>query len=167
LQELIPYGGWLLAMALLVWIGAQFFGRFFQELATRFTPQFLRFFGSRVLGTRAIRNYRQALLRNYGKHALGFRKEGTVNVAQVYVPLQYTHEGHRKDINEKLSSSERAVVVGEPGAGKSLLMKYILIAWASAGQRDRQQIPVLVELHRCNANEDSAVSSGQCITSVY
>lgn len=155
LSRLIPYGGWLFALGLLIWIGTQFFGKFFQELATRFTTPFLRFFGSRVLSTRAIRSYRRALRRNYGEHALGFRKEGTVNVAQVYVPLQYVDNGQRKYVTEKISRSERTVVVGEAGAGKSLLMKHLLITWASADERRAQRTPVLVELHRCNANEKS------------
>lgn len=151
LSGIVTYGGWLLALVLLIWIGKQFFGKLIQEFATRFAAQFLRFFGSRVLGNRSIRNYRRALLRNYGKHPLGFRTDATVDVAQVYVPLQYVQDGHRLAIADALELSERAVVIGDPGAGKSLLMKRLMNEWASASQHGRTHTPVLVQLHGCKS----------------
>jgi len=141
----LPYAGWLLALALLIWIARQFFGSFFQELGKRFATPFLALFGSRVLGERALKKYRRAVLKNYGEHALGFRREGTVNVRQVYVPLQYDDHGHRRDVAEAIKSADRMVVVGEPGAGKSLLMKHILVTWADGAVRASQKVPILVE----------------------
>ena len=154
-SNLLPYGGWLLALFLAIWIAQQFFGRFFQELGTRFTTLIVKIFGSRTLGKRALGNYRHAILRNYGKHPLGFRKEGTVNVQDIYVPLQYVDdESHRNDVAEAISMEDNVVILGEPGAGKSLLMKHTLIAWASLkSAQATRNIPVLVELHRCNSQD--------------
>jgi hypothetical protein len=155
IPTVLPYGGWLLALVLLIWIAKQFFGSFFQELGRRLAAPFIGLFGSRVLGKRALKKYRRAILKNYGEHALGFRREGSVNVKQVYVPLQYDHHGYRRDVTEAITSANRAVIMGEPGAGKSLLMKHILVTWADGSSRWNGKVPVLVELHRCNVTEVS------------
>lgn len=151
ISTLLPYTGWLFALALLIWIAKQFFGSFFTNLGTRFATLFLSLFGSRALSGHALKRYRRAILKNYGEHAMGFQRGGIVNVKQVYVPLQYDDHGHRQDVAEAINSADRMVVVGEPGAGKSLLMKHILVTWADVSAREQQKIPVLVELHRCNA----------------
>lgn len=150
ISTFLPYTGWLLALVLLIWIAQQFFGGFFNELGQRLAVPFLSIFGRRVLGKRALKKYRRAILKNYGEHALGFRREGTVKVDQVYVPLQYSDGGHRRNVAEAINGADRAVVIGEPGAGKSLLLKHIQVTWATRFSRGSQKIPVLVELHRCN-----------------
>jgi hypothetical protein len=156
LQSLLPFGGWLLAAAMAIWILQQFFGKVIQDLGSRFAVRLLRFVGGRVLGGRLLGKYRRALLRNYGEHPLGFRKEGTINVTQVYVPLQYLDEGHRRDVFEKIDICNRTVIVGEPGAGKSLLLKRRLIDWAlGTNPSSDRKTPVLLELHRCNSTEKS------------
>jgi NACHT domain len=158
ISTLVPYTGWVLAAALLIWIAQKFFGSFLAELGTRFAALFLRLFGRRVLSRPALNRYRRTIQVNYGEHALGFRREGTVKVKEVYVPLQYDDGGHRRDVAKAIASAGRIVVVGEPGAGKSLLLKHILVTWADSSSRDIQKIPVLIELHRCNVTGVSLTS---------
>jgi hypothetical protein len=162
-RSLLPYTGWLLAFFLLVWVTKQFLGSFFSNLGSRFAARFLSLFGSRGLSKSTLKRYRKAVLKNrkavlknYGEHALGFKRDGVVNVKDVYVPLTYDDNSHRRDVVDAVNNADRVVVVGEPGAGKSLLMKHILVTWASQTERDRHRseetrIPVLVDLHRCNS----------------
>ena len=155
ISTLLPYGGWLLALALLIWIAQHFFRSFFEELGARFATFFLGFFGGRALRKHALKRYQRALIKNYSEHALGFRSQGTVKVKEVYVPLQYDDQGRRRDVFEAINAAHRSVVVGEPGAGKSLLLKHILVTWADGSARERHKVPILVELHRCNAIDSS------------
>ena len=84
---------------------------------------------------------------------------------EVYVPLEAerpgTWDGVSRDAYTELRAARRAVVVGVPGAGKSMLLRQTMFAWAAArrdttGRRLRVriarsgEIPVLVELHRMN-----------------
>ncbi|MFK4087081.1 NACHT domain-containing protein [Kribbella sp. NPDC020789] len=147
-ESLVPYAGWLLAVALVIWISKQYLGRLLQELGGRSAPFFIRAFRRRLFTRRGLRRYRSSLIGSYGEHALGFRRDGTVNVDQVYVSLQYLNDGRREDIAGKVIRSERSVILGEPGAGKSLLMKHLLTKWAQL-QWLAVPVPVLVELHRC------------------
>jgi hypothetical protein len=150
----LPYAGWLLALALVLWLAKEFFGKLVQDLATRSSERFARVMGQRPLGRQILKRYRSAVIKNYGEHALGFGSLATVNVTEVYVPLQYLDEqGYRQGIDETLVEADRRVILGEPGAGKSLLLKYLLTTWAADPARDAAKIPVLIELHRCNDRE--------------
>lgn len=156
IHSLLPYTGWLFFVFLLIWISQQFFGKILQDLGGRFSVLFARSMGQRTLGRRILKKYSSAVSKNYGEHALGFRSEGTVNVAEVYVPLQYVDsEGYRQGVDEAIHDADRTVILGEPGAGKSLLLKHLLTSWANGSPSNGHRIPVLVELHRCN---DSGVS---------
>ena len=157
-SDLVPYGGWLLALFLLIWMLKQFAGSFLQKMGTDFAAASVRIFGSRSLKGRVLDAYSRSIKRNYGEHALGFRREGTVEVRQVFVPLKYIDEdGHRQDVIDFITDEERVVVLGEPGAGKSLLSKNLLMTWAVNPAKATKPIPVLVELHRCNSLEVSLV----------
>ncbi|WP_328335138.1 NACHT domain-containing protein [Kribbella sp. NBC_00382] len=153
LSTIVPYTGWILLLVVLIWITKQYFGRFFQELGARSAPFFLKLFRRSLLNRRAVRRYRRAIQEQYSRHALGFRRDGAVNVSEIYVSLQYLDDGHRKSVDRLILSPHRIVALGEPGAGKSLLMKHLLTSWAK--WPFATIVPVLVELHRCNSDEDS------------
>lgn len=55
-------------------------------------------------------------------------------------------------MSETLLNSTRVVVLGEPGAGKSLLLKTEFLRWLEKG--DDTHIPVIVGLHKCNFSRD-------------
>ncbi|MFM9633257.1 MULTISPECIES: NACHT domain-containing protein [Streptomyces] len=56
-------------------------------------------------------------------------------------------------MSETLLKSSRVVVLGEPGAGKSLLLKTEFLRWAEKG--DDSQVPVIVSLHNYDVSVDS------------
>jgi predicted NACHT family NTPase len=150
LSDLVPSGGWLLALFLAIWISKQFFGKLLEELGSRLAGRVPRILQRQSITRGAIQRYRSMLPRTYGKHSLGFREDRAFDVANTHIPLQYQDQnGKRQDIQQALANQDRAVVVGEPGAGKSLLMKYIATSWAGGKWKDQSRIPVIVDLHRC------------------
>jgi len=154
LQTLLPYGiGGVLLLASL-WVAKQFFGRALQELGSRFSNSFVRrLSGSRVLGGTALRRYRKAIQANYAEHPLGFVEGGVIDIRRIYVPLQYETENRREDIYERVRGERRTVIVGSPGAGKSLLLKNSMLVWAAAPTRVVRSVPVMIDLHRCNDSD--------------
>ena len=45
-----------------------------------------------------------------------------------------------------LRDCARAVVIGDPGAGKSSLLRYLALQWAEPGARGASQLPLIIEL---------------------
>ncbi|NNN32564.1 NACHT domain-containing protein [Streptomyces sp. S3(2020)] len=70
----------------------------------------------------------------------------------VYVPLQCERGGGRCDAAGLLRGHRRTVLLGEPGAGKTLLLKHEMLEWADGG--DDKVVPVIVELHASNRRKD-------------
>ncbi|MBB2946927.1 energy-coupling factor transporter ATP-binding protein EcfA2 [Actinoplanes lutulentus] len=93
---------------------------------------------------------------NFARHRLGFVNEqtatSTVDVMKIYVPLEYQAGEERKDVYEWLRRQMRVVILGPPGAGKSMLLKHSMLIWAGESTPRSARLPVLIDLHRCNAN---------------
>ncbi|RJQ73657.1 NACHT domain-containing protein [Pseudonocardiaceae bacterium YIM PH 21723] len=102
--------------------------------------------GTRLGQGRMLKQYRARIMEEHGEMSLLFAPEHRLQVASVYVPL------HPMDGvgTTRIVDSRRAVVVGPPGAGKSMLLRHSLLSWAANPTGSR--VPVLVELRRCNAN---------------
>ncbi|MEV2227691.1 NACHT domain-containing protein [Streptomyces phaeochromogenes] len=134
-----------------------FLAAFFSELMKGFASRsidaiFRRKDMVRRVGGRQLRRYRQRAEQWHAKHPLGF---DTVNidVRRVYVPLQSAIGTERVDMSETLRNSSRVVVLGEPGAGKSLFLKTEILRWLEA--RDDSHVPVIISLHKCNVSSES------------
>lgn len=112
-----------------------------------------------VLRSRSLRRVRryQRSVREYAReHTLGFGTE-PISVRDVYVPLAAEGTGERRDLYETIRKERRSVVIGEAGAGKSMLLKHSLLEWTERHTTRRSEIPVLVELRRLNAVPADAV----------
>ncbi|MFF5297483.1 NACHT domain-containing protein [Paractinoplanes globisporus] len=162
LASLVPYGfGGLLLLAIVLWALKQFLGRVLQEMGTRFSGLFVRqISASRILNARALRAYRLAVRANFARHRLGFVNEqvddgSNVDILKVYVPLQYETSGERRDVYDWLRRQRRVIVLGPPGAGKSMLLKHSMLIWAMDTGVSAMRLPVMVDLHRCNGNDAS------------
>jgi hypothetical protein len=101
-------------------------------------------------GDRLVERYRRVIPDTYGRHVLTQKR--IINVSELYVDLQYVQADSRHDLLSYVAGQRAVLVLGEAGAGKSLLMKSFLLKWAADRSRAaKARIPVLVELHRCNA----------------
>ncbi|HEU0089541.1 MAG TPA: NACHT domain-containing protein [Pseudonocardiaceae bacterium] len=156
MDELLPYGfGFLLILAVLLWVARGFFGEWVKKAGER---SFSRFFaGKGRVGNHRLMGYRKAVESVYGQHALGFFSTESIDIRTVYVPLQYEGGERREDVYARIRAEPRSVVVGPAGAGKSLLLKNSMLIWAAERPGRRPPVPVLVDLHRCNTGEHSLV----------
>jgi hypothetical protein len=115
---------------------------------------------------RRIRRYQRSMAGYAAAHALGFGTE-PISVRDVYVPLHRetaagTGSGSaavagREDLYELVRRAGCTVVVGEAGAGKSMLLKHSLQEWSDRRTDRRAQIPVLIELRRLNALDAAGI----------
>ncbi|MFJ4832276.1 NACHT domain-containing protein [Streptomyces sp. NPDC088747] len=153
-DKVLPYGAGVAAVVFAaIFLLAAYFSELMKGFASRTVDSVFRQRGSiRRVGGRQLRRYRQRVEAWHGRHPLGF---DTVNIdiRRIYVPLQSTVGTERTDMSETLNSTSRIVVLGEPGAGKSLLLKSEILRWAEKG--DDNQVPVIINLHNCNASRRS------------
>ncbi|MWK40469.1 NACHT domain-containing protein [Actinomadura sp. J1-007] len=160
LLKLLPYGlGGTAVLAVSLWAAKLYFGKLIDTLASRTPDGLARLAGRRPspLGRR-YKRYRRAVQARYATHSIGFGESGTIDIREVYVPLQYDHAGRREDIYERIRGETRTVVLGPAGAGKSLLLKNSMLLWAA--DRDRGRLPVLIELHRYSGAATAAGGDG-------
>ncbi len=110
----------------------------------------------------ALRRYRRALLREYKELKIPFRPERPLQMGEIYVPLKATGSNSRDlvDAHTALGQHNRLMVVGAPGSGKTMLMRYIALTYAREAARDSrgQSIPILLELHRLNDSSESLLA---------
>ncbi|MEA5450615.1 NACHT domain-containing protein [Leptolyngbya sp. CCNP1308] len=124
-----------------------------------------RLSGTRLFRNVALRKYRAALVQNYQHLPMPFLKNrDPLNMSEVYVPLKVSdiRQGKQPDLDgidtkhestdalKAIANHRRLMVIGEPGSGKSVLLKYL--AWAyGLGELDtlaERPTVVLLELYR-------------------
>ena len=159
----LPYGiGAVFAIFVVVafWTGKKFLEGFLDGLGGQSAEGLVGSLGrAGSLRRGRLRKYRRAVQVNLATHPLGFDGSGAIDIRSRYVPLQYERDGRREDVYARIREEKRSVVTGAPGAGKSLLLKNSMLIWAEGSRVTRQprdsrrQIPVIVDLHRCNAND--------------
>ncbi|HEY8095804.1 MAG TPA: NACHT domain-containing protein, partial [Methylobacter sp.] len=111
-----------------------------------------RLAGQQFLRKTALRHYRKALVRKYESVRIPFRDRAPLKMAEVFVPLQVTGRADAVPMAamQAISRFKRLMVVGEPGAGKTMLMKHVAFHYAEHGLDGYgiQAVPVLLELNR-------------------
>lgn len=119
-----------------------------------------RFLGAMVT-RHGLRKYRERILKRHSTFRVAFLGQREHRMDHVYVRLDTLGEkdGERQDAYAQVRASRNTVVVGPPGAGKSMLLKHSMLEWARTQERKRRgrapgTIPVLLELRRCNAKTD-------------
>lgn len=117
-----------------------------------------RYAGSKLLRRFAMKKYHRRLVDRLAVLRLPFRPDRPIAMRDIYVPLRVADsragdagEPRRplEDAFDALVRYRRLVVLGAPGAGKSMLLKHIALTYAERLPNARgQPIPVLIELHR-------------------
>lgn len=138
------------------WAVSSFFGGLLSGLGDRSAGGLVAHVtGLSSLRGRLLLKYRRSVELNLATHPLGFDDSETIDIQSVYVPLHHERDGRREDVYTEIRIQKRSIVTGAAGAGKSLLLKNSMLIWA-AGNRHadgKGQIPVMIELHRCNTDD--------------
>jgi energy-coupling factor transporter ATP-binding protein EcfA2 len=174
LHTALPYAGWALFFALLlIWAVQKFFGEWISAAAKRLGERFIGgMAGNLNLRAPAVRRYARAILADYDRVPVPFieKEEHRPSMRKIYIPLKRLDEDDQRSDEDAylgVRKAKRAVVVGPPGSGKSMLLKSSILIWAEETlrapgpphrgryrlRRRRRQngpIPVLVELRRCD-----------------
>jgi NACHT domain-containing protein len=156
-----PGTGWLLALALLGLLVLRDVLKQWAKIGLERIGEWVygHVAGSRFFQPIALRHYRQALLHKHAKVRLAFRP-GSLDMRHVFVPLRLraSPDADLLDMDKAMGTFPRAVIKGAPGAGKSMLLKDLLLTWAHGefiARAPTRTVPVLFELHRLN---DSSIA---------
>lgn len=152
LQPLVTLAG----LAALAWLVIQ---NFLKEHIARLLKRLAEVAYNQLAGFRpfwwfALTRYRRALIDRYHKLKIPFRPDRPLDVYEVYVPLKVAGTGGQDlvDAHQAIASHGRLLVLGAPGAGKSMLLKQLALTYARGerGHVPGRPIPVLLELNRLN-----------------
>ncbi|MEL4897276.1 NACHT domain-containing protein, partial [Crocosphaera sp. Alani8] len=113
-----------------------------------------------------ITRYRKSLVEKYEKLSISFRTNKPLEMREVYVPLKVKESDDQS--NNSLIEAEKALgdysklmVVGSPGAGKSVLLKHLTLSYAEQGLNRRfytDSIPILLELNKLKPSDLNVAS---------
>jgi hypothetical protein len=159
--DLRPEAGWIAAAILFVLfilrdVLKENLTKFFNWLGERiyrWLSQYRPFWGI------ALRRYRKALIARYEQLKIPFRTGRPLDMREVYVPLKMTGapDTDLVDAHHAVSEHKWLMVVGAPGAGKTMLFKRLALRYAEGELVDfpTQPVPVLLELNRLSETEKS------------
>jgi hypothetical protein len=161
-DELKPNMGWIVAALAIV---AGLLRDSLKELVARAVTAVGGFVYSKCAGWPAFRRwvvkrYRLALRLRHRQLHITFRPNRPLEMRDVYVPLRVldappaaagSHASTSIDARQALENHPRLLVLGAPGAGKSMLFKHLAFAWGNGElSLAGSPIPVVIELHRLN-----------------
>lgn len=110
--------------------------------------------GLRPFWRLSLNRYRKSLEAYYGTVRIPFLKEQNLSMKEVYVSLRMKDE---ININKALTENKHILVTGEPGSGKSMLLRNLTYSYSCSGLKNitGHPIPVLIELNRLNDSDFS------------
>ncbi|HEX6353587.1 NACHT domain-containing protein [Actinophytocola sp.] len=110
--------------------------------ATKLLPSILKPLGTWLVDWLAgFRSPQTLALRRYQKRLADKYQQDD------YLPLRVEDAGRKTRVEQVITDRKHVVVAGEPGAGKSALLKHLAFEFAKGGRRTRKEaIPVLVKL---------------------
>jgi hypothetical protein len=120
-----------------------------------------RLAASRLLRRIAVRKYLESLRQKYVTLNVLFRPNNPLDLEEIYVPLEFLSAQKEQSITEVdtenlISARRRIMVLGAPGAGKSVLLRHIAVQHTNLrSRRAPSLIPVLLDLHRLAAADDA------------
>ncbi|MBX9254744.1 NACHT domain-containing protein [Desmonostoc muscorum CCALA 125] len=110
--------------------------------------------GLAIFSSWSLRRYQQGLINKHQTLNISFRPNKPLQLREVFVPLKVSGTSDRDSIlaDKAIIKYPRLLIRGIPGAGKSILLKYLTLSWADGklNQALPKHVPVLLELHRLN-----------------
>jgi hypothetical protein len=129
-----------------------------------YTPRYLgdeaykRLARFRLFWRIALQRYRQSLEKTYCELKIPFRQSRPLQMQDVYVPLR-VDGGDKKQVDayQTIQNKKRLVVLGDPGSGKTMLLRHVAFTYARQRLDDFQDqpIPVFLELNRVESAGNS------------
>lgn len=117
-----------------------------------------RFAGTKMFWGIALTKYRQALIGKYRELKIPFRVDRPLKMQDVYVPLKVKGKRDTEliDALDAVGKHKRLMVLGQPGAGKSMLLKFLTLSYAENRLLNLAERPVaiLLELYRVGVDSD-------------
>lgn len=149
-----PQNGWIpFIIFLLGMIFKETLGKYFNDLREKFDQWiYNQFSGRQFFQKKALKRYNKALLDKYKIVPVPFRPKQPLDMNEVYIPLKVQGDDIRKQIDayQAILDYPKLVIIGDPGSGKSLLMKWIALNYAENKLNLPGKVVILLELHRLN-----------------
>lgn len=130
-----------------------------QKYSTILIDSFVNFVYTHISGIAifsfwSLKRYQQGLINKHQTLNISFRANKPLELREVFVPLKVNATSDRDAIiaEKAIIKYPRLLIRGIPGAGKSILLKYLTLSWADGklNQALPNYVPVLLELHRLN-----------------
>ena len=158
------YGlGWVAALALFIVL---IFKEAIQGWITHFINTIGNWLYNQIAGFEwfwnfSLKRYKIGLINKHEQLKIPFRPNRPLSLQEIYVDLQFLEKANNQPINfSEIKKYHRLTIKGQPGAGKTLLLKYLVLSWAreKLNSSSNQYVPILLELYRFNEIEISALN---------
>ncbi len=167
LLDRIPKWLYLLSLPLLGIFGKAFIIWIEERTKKLYEEVFQRNAGARIFQKKALRRYCESIIRQHQNFRIPFRN-APLKMREIYVPLKVADSPANAPIDalEGVRQYRRLMVTGNPGSGKSMLLRRLLLMYADGefGLLADHPVPVLIELSRLN---NSALSIEDQLTAVF
>lgn len=110
-----------------------------------------RWAGRWILRSIGMKKYRRSLIAQNTEVKIPFRPNKPLKLREIFVPLKIHGQGiaEQLDAASTVLAKQFTVVLGDPGAGKSMLMRSLTLA-AVDPLHSNARLPILIELSRLN-----------------
>ncbi|NEP77205.1 MAG: NACHT domain-containing protein [Okeania sp. SIO3B3] len=109
----------------------------------------------------SLKRYKKGLINKHEQLKIPFRPNRPLSLQEIYVDLQFLEKANNEPINfSEIKKYNRLAIKGQPGSGKTLLLKYLVLSWAreKLNSSSNEYVPILLELYRLNEIEISALN---------
>jgi NACHT domain len=153
-EQIKPKAGWIVAA--MVFMFALFQGKLKTWVENGVGKLekgiYQRFSGTKWFWDLALEKYRKALVEKHGELKIPFRPNRPLKMDEVYVPLKVAGNRADKenvDAMQAVQDYRRLMVTGQPGSGKTMLLRYLALNYGAGKLRLADNpVVILLEFHR-------------------
>jgi hypothetical protein len=122
--------------------------------------------GTKLFRGIALNRYRRNTYDEFKTLKMNYGASKSFLMRDIYVPLQIINNsnGPVLDAFKKLSKVRRLIIKGQPGSGKTIFLKWIVLSYAEGrlGLND-QPVPILISLNKLNTEPHKTVEDIESI----